>query len=282
VREILDAHRSDAALCKLVGHIVAGSLLLRSICDRRPGRAQWALDLGLATLERPRHSHTGRPYGGRRVVTPTDEGWRCIDLARAISAALSGYQADQGADLPDGLADVPTWVDRVMDWKLGQLIEVKDSLAVGSSFIDWCNSGALGFTHRRALEYMAVSREFGETHYNAFLGKAGPGHQAVARLAMLKDKELQAVMVEHVEQRIESGEKVSQARKELEALQLQAAEAKAARVQAEREKERLDDELLRLNRDVARRWRALRYTPAGYRSPAPWCDCLLPAWREAA
>lgn len=32
-------------------------------------------------------------------------------------------------------------------------------------------------------------------------------------------------------------------------------------------------------RDAARHWRAQRFTPAGFRSPAPWVDCRLPSWR---
>lgn len=35
-------------------------------------------------------------------------------------------------------------------------------------------------------------------------------------------------------------------------------------------------------RDLSRRWRFQRYTPAGYRSPAPWLDCRMPKWREIA
>jgi hypothetical protein len=66
----------------LVGRILAGSLLQRAIRRRLPGAARGAIDFGLATLERPRHPRTGRPYGGRRIVTPTAEGYRCAELAR--------------------------------------------------------------------------------------------------------------------------------------------------------------------------------------------------------
>jgi hypothetical protein len=80
---------------------------------------------------------------------------------------------------------------------------------------------------------MAVTRELGKSVPERFLGSNGPGHQAIAKLAQLKDKELQAVVVEHVENQIDDGEKVTRAEMLETIARLKAAKAEAEKAQDE-------------------------------------------------
>ena len=98
-----------------------------------------------------------------------------------------------------------------------RLIQVKDELAEkNEGFVAWCNSEKFPLGHSRALEYMAVSRELGNTVHARYLGKNGPGHFAIARLATMKDEDIRAALLEHIEKETEQGHNVT--RKEVDAL----------------------------------------------------------------
>lgn len=115
------------------------------------------------------------------------------------------------------------------------------------SFDDWCQK-EFGFGKVRVFEYIAVAREFGELQSTVFLGPNGPGHSAIARLAQMKDKELQSALVTYTQERTEQGEKVTQ--KEVLHVMAELKAAKARRLPGS--SEALQRQLLALHERMAR------------------------------